>query len=226
MAIKLPIKGTDDTLLLHPAKIVCLGRNYPAHAKELGREVLEEPILFGKTSTCLIPSGGQIVLPKEDLGVTRVDHEVELAVIIGREGKDITEEEALDHVFGYTVFNDVTARNIQRADIDRGLPWFRSKNYDTFGPIGPCIVLAGELDPQAQHLQLAVNGEVHQDGTTADMVFQVPYLIAYISKHMTLEEGDIIATGTPEGISPLHDGDHVEATIDEIGTLVNDVIQG
>lgn len=221
--IKLPIKNHDETYGLHPVKIVCLGKNYAAHAKEFDAQIPSEPMFFCKTPTCLIANGQPIVMPRKELGIERVDHEVELAVVIGKDCKDVAEAEVMEHVFGYTVFNDVTARDLQKRDIAKLSPWFRSKNLDTFGPVGPCIVLAEELDPRDVPLVLKVNGLVKQKSSTREMIFPIPRLISFISSYMTLEEGDIIATGTPEGVGPIQTGDVVEATIEPIGTLRNPV---
>ncbi|HME52022.1 MAG TPA: fumarylacetoacetate hydrolase family protein [Candidatus Lokiarchaeia archaeon] len=224
--IKLPIKNDDRVYGLHPVKIVCLAKNYAAHAKEFDSQVPAEPAYFCKTPTCLIPSETPVILPRSDLGVERVDYEVELAVIIGENCKEVSESEAMDYIFGYTIFNDITARNVQRHDIGMGWPWFRSKNFDTFGPIGPAIVLRDDIaDPQDVPLELKLNGEVKQASSTNEMLFPVKTLISVISSYMTLEEGDIIATGTPEGVGAITAGDIIEATIEPIGTLRNSVME-
>ncbi|MHA1792058.1 MAG: fumarylacetoacetate hydrolase family protein [Promethearchaeota archaeon] len=217
------IDQNGETYELHPKKIICLGRNYRAHAKELGSDVPSEPIFFVKTPTCLIGNEDDIILPSEELGIKRVDHEIELAVIIGKRCKNVNEGDALGCVLGYTVFNDITARDLQKKDIERSLPWFRSKNLDTFGAIGPSLLIADGVDPQDLELILKVNGVVRQKASTKDMIFPVKKLISFISRYMTLEEGDIIATGTPKGVGPIKDGDLLEATIEPIGTLVNNV---
>ncbi len=202
-------------------KIICLGRNYAAHAQETGNAPPKEPILFVKTRSTLIASGEAIVIPR-DAG--RVDHEIELAVVIGKKAKSVTRAQALAYVAGYTIFNDVTARSLQKQDIETKKPWYRSKNFDTFGPIGPCVVTADEFGfPPELELELRVNGEVRQHANTRDMIFDVPTLIETISHWITLEPGDIISTGTPEGISELHPGDRVEAEIKGIGILENPV---
>ncbi|MEX2718084.1 MAG: fumarylacetoacetate hydrolase family protein [Candidatus Sigynarchaeum springense] len=221
--IKLPIKNHDETYGLHPVKIVCLGKNYAAHAKEFDSQIPAEPMFFCKTPTCLIANGQPIVMPKQELGIERVDHEIELAVIIGADCKDVDERSAMEYVFGYTIFNDITARDLQKRDIAKQWPWFRSKNLDTFGPVGPCIVLAAELDPRDVPLELKVNGVIKQKSSTREMIFSVSRLISFISRYMTLQEGDIIATGTPDGVGPIQAGDIVEATIAPIGTLRNPV---
>ena len=205
-----------------PNRILAIGRNYSEHAKELGSEVPDGPIVFQKASSSVIASGQPIVLPQ---GIGRVDFEGELAVVIGVGGRNITEAEALSHVAGYTLLNDVTARDAQKRAIAKSLPWFLSKSYDTFGPLGPCIVTPDEIpDPAALMLTLSVNGDVRQQASVSEMLFSIPALIAYLSKHIALAPGDVIATGTPSGVGPLHPGDLVEVRIPEIGTLENPVL--
>ncbi len=213
-----------DMPISRPTKILCIGRNYTEHAKETGHDAPREPIFFAKMPTALIPNGASIVLPPN---VGRVDHELELALVISRQGKNIPPSKALEYIAGYSIVNDVTARAMQKADIAKGHPWMRSKSFDTFCPMGPYLVPTGVIaDAQQLELTLKVNGEVRQHSNTANMIFPVPELIAYISKHMTLMPGDIIATGTPEGISELHDGDVIEGEIDGLGVLENKVISG
>lgn len=205
-----------------PNRILAIGRNFSEHAKELDSEVPDEPIVFQKASSSVIASGQPIVLPQ---GIGRVDFEGELAVVIGTGGRNLSEAEALSHVAGYTLLNDVTARDAQRRAIAKSLPWFLSKSYDTFGPLGPCIVTPDEIgDPSALMLTLSVNGEVKQQAAMSGMLFSIPMLIAYLSKHIALAPGDVIATGTPSGVGPLHPGDLVEVRIPEIGTLENPVL--
>jgi 2-keto-4-pentenoate hydratase/2-oxohepta-3-ene-1,7-dioic acid hydratase in catechol pathway len=198
-----------------PSKIVAIGRNYHAHAKELGNEVPKEPLLFLKPPSSLIAHGEHIVLPKQS---ERVEHESELAVIIRKRAKHVSESDALSYVFGYTCANDVTARDLQKKDVQ----FTRAKSFDTFCPLGPCIET--ELSPQEQEVRCLVNGAVRQDGNTRDMVFSVAFLIAYISSVMTLEVGDVIITGTPHGVGPLLHGETVEVSISGVGTLSNQVI--
>lgn len=208
--------------LPRPNRILAIGRNYVEHAKELGSEVPEEPIVFLKASSSVIADGRPIVLPPH-LG--RIDFEGELAVVLGRGGRNVSEAEAISLVAGYTLFNDVTARDEQKRAIARGLPWFLSKSHDTFGPLGPCLVTPDEVrDPQNLELTLSVNGEVKQQSSTGQMLFPVRRLIAYLSQQMALEPGDVIATGTPPGVGPLAAGDTVEVAIPEIGILSNPVI--
>lgn len=208
--------------LPRPNRILAIGRNYAEHASEMGNDVPSEPIVFLKASSSVIGSGQPIVLSPH---VGRVDFEGELAVVLGMGGKYVSEADAMSLVAGYTLINDVTARDEQKRAIARSLPWFLSKSYDTFGPLGPCLVSADEIkDPHALTLTLSVNGEVRQQASTGDMLFSIPKLISYLSQHLALEPGDIIATGTPPGVGPLHPGDTVEVRIAEIGPLANPVI--
>jgi 2-keto-4-pentenoate hydratase/2-oxohepta-3-ene-1,7-dioic acid hydratase in catechol pathway len=203
-----------------PSKIICLGRNYAEHAKELGHEVPKEPVIFLKPPSALIGPNETIILPKKS---KEVHHEVELAVIIGKKGKNIPKEKAMDYVLGYTVFMDITARDLQWEAKRKGLPWTLAKGFDTFAPIGPRIVPKEELDVSDLEIGLKVNGEVRQLSRTSKMIFTIDEIISYVSSIMTLEEGDIIATGTPEGVGALKDGDIVEAWIERIGILKENV---
>lgn len=208
-----------------PGKIVAMGKNYAAHAAELSGKVPggvpEEPMYFEKATSSLVAHGEDIVVPD---GVGRVDPEGELVVAIGRDARRVPAGRALDYIAGYTIINDVSARDMQQADVARAWPWFRSKALDTFAPLGPYLVTADEVpDPHALRLTLAVNGEVRQSTTTGDMVYKIPEIIAAISNLMTLEAGDLIATGTPSGIAPINPGDVVRITIEGLGTLENTV---
>ncbi|MFX1476213.1 MAG: fumarylacetoacetate hydrolase family protein [Promethearchaeota archaeon] len=207
-----------------PPKIICLGLNFADHAEETRQPLPKAPILFSKPPTAVIGPGDAIVLPKN----SQVDYEVELAVIIGKGGRHIPENRALDHVGGYTVFNDISARNYQFRDRQ----WFRGKAFDTFAPMGPCLVLADQIpDPHNLRLQLRLNNITLQDSTTANMIFTIPEIISDISTVLTLETGDVIATGTPSGVGfvrkpqPifLKPKDIVEAEIEGIGILRNPV---
>ncbi len=211
--------------LPRPNRIFGIGRNYAEHAKETGAEVpVDEPIVFLKASTSVIASGKAIVIPEY---AEQVDFEGELAVVIGLAGKDIPREEAMKHVAGYTLMNDVTERLMQRRDMAKGLPWFRAKSIDTFGPMGPALVTADEIkNPQNLTIRTEVNGEVRQEANTRDMIHPIDKLISWLSQYFALEPGDVIATGTPSGIGPLKAGDTVSVTIPEIGTLSNPVIAG
>lgn len=195
-----------------PGKILCVGRNYKAHAQELGNDVPAEPLLFLKPASSLLDPDRSIELPLPSVSA-RVDHEAELAVIIGHKARRVSAADALSHVFGLTLLCDVTARDLQKKDGQ----WTRAKGMDTFCPLGPVVVTG--LDPQNLWISCRVNGEIRQDGSTADMFFGVAELIAYASRFFTLEPGDVISTGTPSGVGPLHVGDKIEISIPEIGTL-------
>ncbi len=199
---------------------MCVGQNYRAHIKELKSEVPQEPILFLKPSSALIADGDTIIVPP-NLG--RVDYEVELAVIIGKKCKQVSATEALSYVGSVAVFNDVTARDVQSVARKAGLPWSLAKGMDTFAPISAALPIAKVKDLQDLHLELKLNGEIRQNGNTSMMIFPVEEIISYASKFMTLEPGDIIATGTPEGVGAIKDGDMIEAKIDGIGKMRNPV---
>jgi 5-oxopent-3-ene-1,2,5-tricarboxylate decarboxylase/2-hydroxyhepta-2,4-diene-1,7-dioate isomerase len=207
-----------------PKRIIALGRNYAAHAQETGHKPPKEPVFFMKATTSVIGPEEPVVCPPR---VGRIDHEVELAVVIGRGGKRISRARAMQHVAGYTILNDVTARDMQTRDMAASHPWFLSKSFDTFGPMGPCLALPDEIpDPMQLDLELRVNGEVRQKSNTRDMLFDIPDLIHRLSRYITLEPGDVVSTGTPEGISPIHPGDVMEAEIEGIGVLRNPVVAG
>ncbi len=213
---------SDVTLLppCEPQLIVCVGRNYAAHIREMGHAAdapAAEPGLFLKGLNTLRGPGDPVPYPSwtEDL-----QHEGELAVVIARRMRDVPAADALDHVLGYTCALDVTARDKQRSD----LQWVRGKSADGFCPVGPW--LETDLDPTDLRVQTRVNGELRQDGSTRDMIFPVAAVLSYISRFMTLEPGDLVLTGTPEGVGPLAVGDTVEVTIDAIGTLINEVEAG
>ena len=222
-ALRLP-PPVQFGLPIRPGKIVAVGRNYAAHARELGNEIPEEPIIFNKSPTACIADGEPIIVRE---GYGRVDYEGELALVIGRRLKDARIEDAASAVAGYTLLNDVTARDMQTAYKAKGKPWFLPKNLDTFCPIGPVIALPDEMpNPLHVDLTLTVNGEVRQHGNTAQFLFGVPELLAYITSFMTLEPGDLIATGTPEGVGPIRPGDRIELTVPPIGTLHSPVERG
>ena len=198
-----------------PSKVIGIGRNYRAHAVELGHEVPKEPLYFLKPPSSLIVSGGSVVLPPES---SRVDFEGELGVVIGQVARRCPVERALEAVFGYVVACDVTARDLQQSDGQ----WSRAKGFDSFCPLSSTIVT--NVDASALRLTTTINGVVRQDSNTNDMVFSVPELIAYVSAAMTLMPGDLILTGTPAGVGPLHASDHVDVTITNVGTLSFDVV--
>ncbi|MEN6409711.1 MAG: fumarylacetoacetate hydrolase family protein [Anaerolineaceae bacterium] len=199
---------------VQPGKIICVGRNYAEHAREMGNETPDIPILFLKPPSSLIAPGETIFLPPQS---QQVEHEAELAVVIGRRGRWIAPEDAAGYILGYTVANDVTARDLQRRDGQ----WTRSKGFDTFCPCGPWIDT--EFDPSDALITCHVNTELRQMASTRDMVFTVAQLVAFISSVMTLEPGDMILTGTPAGVGPLTHGDVVEVLIEGLGRLSNPV---
>lgn len=215
---------TDYRLLApieRPPSIYALGRNFPSHAMEHAGRLSEEPIVFAKASGSVIGPEEPIIYKKL---LTRVDPEAELAVIVGRKGSGISEEEAESFIAGYTILNDVTARDIQSADIALSHPWFRSKSIDTFCPMGPFVVLPDEIkEPVELDIELRVNGELRQKDNTRNLTFKIPYVISWLSRYLTLVPGDIIAMGTPEGMKPVSPGDLIEITIEKIGILRNPV---
>jgi len=211
--------------ILYPSKIVCLGLNYRDHAEEAGAEIPDEPIIFMKPRTSIIGPDEPIVKPSF---VKKLDYEVELAIVMGRKGRNIPVAEANEYIFGYTVFNDVSARDIQFKDGQ----WTRGKSFDTFAPIGPCITTSKQIgNPMNLRLTTRVNGEIRQDSSTNNMIFNVYEIVHHLSRVMTLEPCDIIATGTPGGVAAfmkpkprfLQPGDIVEVEIENIGTLRNPV---
>ena len=197
-----------------PTKIICLGRNYAAHARELGNEIPTRPLLFFKPPSAVIGPNDEIVMPDSP----RIDYEAELGVVIGTRCRNVRPADAHAVILGYTCMNDVTDRAAQEWDKN----WVRAKGFDTSAPLGPMIVTADELDGPF-HVMSRVNGELRQDGTTADFIFSIPAVIAEITSRITLEPGDVIATGTPPGVGPLHHGDIVEVEIPGIGVLRNRV---
>lgn len=198
-----------------PSKIICVGLNYIEHAKELKMPMPDEPIIFLKPPTSIIGPGQKIIYPQ---GVKRLDYEAELAVIIKKRAKGITGKEAKNYIFGYTCLNDVTARDIQQKDGQ----WTRAKSYDTFCPTGPYI--ATDIMPENLSIKLYLNNKLKQSSTTANLIFKIDELVSFVSGVMTLNPGDIIATGTPPGVGPMHKGDKVEVRIEKIGLLVNAII--
>ncbi|MFN3595697.1 MAG: fumarylacetoacetate hydrolase family protein [Rubricoccaceae bacterium] len=204
----LPIPGVGDAV--RPGKILCIGRNYAEHVREMGdvAGLPAEPVVFLKPSTALVADGGEVVLPRQS---SEVHHELEIVAAIGRGGRDIAEADALRHVAGYALGLDLTARDLQaRAKEARG-PWSIAKGFDTFAPVGPFVPARAVPDVQAVELSLFVNGERRQHGSSAQMLFPVARLVAYLSSVFTLEPGDLVFTGTPEGVGPVRDGDRLEA---------------
>jgi 2,4-diketo-3-deoxy-L-fuconate hydrolase len=210
--------------IARPGKIVCVGRNYSEHAKEGGSAVSEQPILFLKAATSVCDPGSAIVIPRNS---THVDYEAELAVVIGKTGKDIPIERAEKYIAGYTLLNDVSERQMQKSDGQ----WFRAKSCDTFGPMGPWIVTRDEV-PDAGNLRITctLDGQLMQDSNTSNLIFKIPFLISYLSNSTTWEAGDILSTGTPAGVGAyrtpplfLAPGNVVSVTVEKIGTLTNPV---
>ncbi|TEB39542.1 mitochondrial protein [Coprinellus micaceus] len=192
-------------------KIVAIGRNYAAHAKELGNAVPKEPFFFLKPTTSYVKSGGEVEIPR---GVI-AHHEVELGVVIGKTGRDISAADAGKYVSGYTLAVDMTARNLQDRVKKAGLPWSAAKGFDTFTPIGSFIPSSDVEDAHDLQLTLKINGVTKQEGSTGDMMFKIPQLIEHVSSIMTLEEGDLLLTGTPPGVGPLVAGDKVECSLED-----------
>jgi 2-keto-4-pentenoate hydratase/2-oxohepta-3-ene-1,7-dioic acid hydratase in catechol pathway len=210
----LPLEAARLLAPVRPGKIIAVARNYAAHAAEHGAEVPEMPLIFLKPPSSVIGPGEAILLPPQ---AVQVEHEAELAVVVGQAGRWIRAEEAHEHILGYTIANDVTARDLQRRDGQ----WSRAKGFDTFCPLGPWIET--ELDPADALIRCAVNGQPRQMASTRDMIFPVRQLIAFVSSVMTLESGDVILTGTPSGVGPLAAGDEVTVEIEGLGRLVNPV---
>ncbi|SKB03942.1 fumarylacetoacetate hydrolase family protein [Aeromicrobium choanae] len=209
----------EDVRLLAPviprSKVVCVGKNYVAHAAEMGGNVPEEPLIFLKPNTSVIGPGEPIFYPKQSQDV---HFEGELAIVIGRICRNLTAEDAPKVIYGYTVANDVTARDLQAKDGQ----WARAKGFDTFCPLGPWIET--DFDPSDVRVRTTLNGETKQDGRTSDMVFDVTTILQYVTSFMTLLPGDVVLTGTPDGVGPMQAGDHVAVTIDGLGTLTNPVV--
>ncbi|MEW6264988.1 MAG: fumarylacetoacetate hydrolase family protein [Thermodesulfobacteriota bacterium] len=211
------VLSPEEVILLppvKPGKIIAVGVNYRDHAAEMGHDLPDNPILFMKAPSSVIGPDQPILCPPQS---SRVDYEAELAVVMGRRGRAISRARALEHVLGYTCLNDVTARDLQAKDGQ----WIRSKSFDTFCPLGPAI--EADLDPSNLGVEAWLNGERRQSSRTSNLIFDVPALIEFISSIMTLEPGDVIATGTPSGVGPMKPGDVIEIRIEGIGSLVNPV---
>lgn len=214
-----PIPMSEVKLLppVAPSKIIGIGRNYREHAQELGNAVPAEPLIFLKPSTALIGPADAIEYPAMS---ARVDYEGELAVVIRKKARLLRDEDPVDdHILGYTCFNDVTARDLQMKDVQ----FTRAKSFDTFAAAGPCI--ATGIDPEKLHLKTFLNGKLVQSGSTANLIFSVPFLVRFVSRVMTLLPGDLIATGTPAGVGPMVPGDRVDVQIDGIGVLSNTCVR-
>lgn len=224
---KQPLSGVKAALpIARPGKFLCIGLNYALHAAEGGHATPTYPALFPRFPSSLVAAGEPVIRPKVS---TQLDYECELTIVVGKGGRHIPESKALDHVFGYTLFNDVSVRDFQR----KGAQWTPGKNFDGTGPLGPVVVTADELPPGASGLriQTRVNGEVMQDSNTSDMIFSTARIIAILSEFMTLEPGDLIATGTPSGVAHarkppawMKAGDKVEVEVEKIGILANPIV--
>lgn len=221
MSVHVPFAYVNVQPGLHPAcrpsKIVCVGRNYAEHARELNNPVPSEPLIFFKPVSALIPSGAAIVLPALS---EFVSFEGELGVVLGRRARKVRAAEAENYIFGYTCVNDVTARDLQKKDGQ----WARAKGFDTFCPAGPWVVPRSEVDLSRVRVRTFVNGEMKQDAPIGEMIFPVPALIEYISRFLTLEPGDLIATGTPPGVGRLVAGDTVRVEIEGVGAIENPAV--
>jgi len=215
--VELTLESVRLLAPVSPTKIVCIGRNYREHAKELNHEVPTEPLIFLKPASAVLAAGDSILRPVSLS--QRVDHEGELGVVIGKQCRQLKQgDDVREYILGYTCVNDVTARDLQNKDGQ----WSRAKGFDTFCPLGPVVV--SDIDPwTGVRVQTRVNGDLRQDGTTSDFIFPLDVVMLYISQVMTLEPGDVIATGTPAGVSPLQAGDVVEVSVEGVGTLRNPV---
>jgi 2-keto-4-pentenoate hydratase/2-oxohepta-3-ene-1,7-dioic acid hydratase in catechol pathway len=211
---RIPLKEVKLLAPTIPSKIVCIGKNFADHAAEIGEEVTEEPLIFFKPSSAIIGHGDAIVIPPQS---KQVELEAELCLVIGKLAKNVTEDKALEYLWGVTIANDVTARDLQFGDGQ----WARSKGFDTFCPLGPWVET--EFVPDGQVIESRINGEVRQNVAISEMVHKIPFIISYVSKNMTLLPGDIILTGSPAGISVINAGDMIECEIEGIGILSNPV---
>lgn len=214
MLITLPPSGPS----IRPSKILCIGRNYPEHVREMGdvADLPEEPVVFLKPPSALVGTGGEVVIPEQS---KEVHHEVEVVAVIGRGGKNISMDRAADYIAAYALGLDLTARDVQRRAKELRAPWAVAKGFDTFAPLGPLTPADRVPSPQAIELQLTVNGEVRQAGTTRDMLFSFTFLVAYLSRIFTLEPGDLIYSGTPQGVGLVQPGDVLEATSPDLRPL-------
>jgi 2-keto-4-pentenoate hydratase/2-oxohepta-3-ene-1,7-dioic acid hydratase in catechol pathway len=213
-AERIPLKELKLLAPTIPSKIVCIGKNFADHAAEIGEEITEEPLIFFKPSSAIIGHGDTIVIPPQS---KQVELEAELCLVIGKLAKNVSEEKALEYLWGVTIANDVTARDLQFGDGQ----WARSKAFDTFCPLGPWVET--EFVPDSQVIESRINGEVRQNVAISEMVHKIPFIISYVSKNMTLLPGDIILTGSPAGISVINTGDMIECEIEGIGILSNPV---
>lgn len=214
MPVVVTLPGSPEPFTV--GKILCIGRNYAAHAAEMKSDVPTSPMVFLKPPSSVVRNGGEVVLPRQS---SDVHHEVEVVVLIGKGGKDIAESEALGHVAGYAVGLDMTARDIQAVAKSKGHPWTVAKGFDSFAPLGDFVTASEVGDPQSLGIRLRVNGSVRQEGSTSEMIFPVARLVSWCSGVMSLERGDLIYTGTPEGVAAVVAGDVLEATADNLPAL-------
>jgi 2-keto-4-pentenoate hydratase/2-oxohepta-3-ene-1,7-dioic acid hydratase in catechol pathway len=225
----MPPPARYEVPLPRPGKILCLAKNYVAHAREFGAEAPAEPVFFAKLPDTLVAHGEPVVIPH--WLDTRVDHEAELGVVLGfddprqRGAKYVAGAQAMALVAGYTLLNDVTARKLQGTDRDQKYPWLRSKSFDTFCPLGPMVVPADALDASDLAIAMTVNGEVRQQARTSQMVFSIEQALAAMARCTTLRPGDLVAMGTPEGVGPIRDGDRMQVSIEKLGELANPVVR-
>lgn len=215
----------DDATLLSPVErptnLVGIGLNYAGHAEEGGYPVPEEPLFFAKSPSSINDPRGAVVKHPE---VDELHYEGEFGFVVGRTASRVSADEAMNHVFGFTAANDVTARGMQLDDLDAANPWFRSKSMDTFTPLGPWVTPAGEgVNPSNASIRTRLNGDVVQDSSTNDFIFDIPELVSYVSHHVTLHPGDVVLTGTPAGVGEMEPGDTVEVEVEGVGTLTNQV---
>ena len=213
------VRGSGKSLDV--GKILCLGRNYAAHAREMNASLTEFPVVFLKPATAIIHSGESVVLPRIS---SDVHHEVEMVIVIGKRARNVGVEHANEYVGGFAVGLDMTLRDIQSEAKRKGLPWTVSKGFDTSAPLSVVVDKAEVGDPHSLGLSLKVNGEIRQKGNTGAMIYKSDYLVSYISSIFTLEPGDLIFTGTPEGVGPVHDGDILEAELESVGSLRVNVV--
>ena len=214
--LRIPGEGNGPETVLRIGKLLCIGRNYARHAAEMGAETPSEPMVFLKPSTAVVRSDGAVLIPAMS---TDVHHEIELVAVIGRSGRHISRANALAHVAGYAVGLDMTARDLQGQAKQSRAPWSVSKGFDTFAPLGSVLPASEVPDPQDLDVELRINGDVRQSGHTSDMIFSVAELIAWCSCIFTLEPGDLIYTGTPEGVGPVREGDRLTASIGALPVL-------
>ncbi len=213
------VRGSGKSLQV--GKILCLGRNYAAHAKEMNSTLTESPVVFLKPATAVIHSGESVVLPHIS---SDIHHEVEMVIVIGKRARNVRVEHSNEFVEGFAVGLDMTLRDIQNDAKRKGLPWTVSKGFDTSAPLSDVVEKAGVIDPHSLGLSLKVNGEIRQKSNTSAMIYKTDYLVSYLSSIFTLEPGDLIFTGTPEGVGPVHDGDILEAELESVGTLRVNVV--